>query len=690
LPDYNRITGVARSFSSSRHYQRFFLSTTSGKGVVVIKQTTASVSLGETIRAFGHFRRIDGPTNPGQFDYGAYLASQGCSWVFQADSLMVLKGPGMILSAVGAVRRYLAGSLKATVAPEVLPLVQASLLGERHLLNDSVKQAFANSGMFHLLAISGLHVGILALILIRLGYILRLPRKAVYLVSGLLLTLYVPVSGASISIIRAVMMFWCVAFAVFRERPPFSLHNLGLTCTLCLLIMPYQILSLGFQLSFCATFFLLFYAPSISQLTASSTLRNPMVKAIVATMFISLVLFFATLPPLAASVHQVSPIAVAGNVVTLFLMACMVMTAGLSVLFYPLGQFPSVWMGEFCSLSGQALVFCVENISGFFWSHLFQPTLSWSATAWVYALLLLLPFAVKYGRLRAFTLSAVLVLCTGFATQQAYRWATSPGKIVYLDVGQGDAIFCSLPGQFTVLIDAGPGYRGRDAGKTVLLPFLKQAGVKSLDMLIISHADWDHFSGLMTLLPHVCIKRAVYPGEGGIPSHAWRRLRHRLEAQGIPLFKARCGDTLYKHRHALLTAVHPCPDDAFSNRNNNSLVVLLRLHGTRHLLTGDIEATAERILAGRLGGAVDVLKVSHHGSASGTSALLLDAAHPAFGIISAGKRNRYGHPDSAVLYRLRSKGIKILSTCETGAVTFGCSKGSCSPPETFIKHGSRR
>jgi competence protein ComEC len=402
------------------------------------------------------------------------------------------------------------------------------------------------------------------------------------------------------------------------------------------------------------------------------------------------VLFFATLPPLAASVHQVSPIAVAGNVVTLFLMACMVMAAGLTVLFYPLGQFPSVWMGEFCSLSGQALVFCVENISGFFWSHLFQPTLSWSATAWVYALLLLLPFAVKYGRFRTLTLSALLVLCAGFATQQAYRWVTSPGKIVYLDVGQGDAIFSSLPGEFTVLIDAGPGYRGRGAGKTVLLPFLKQAGVKSLDMMVISHADWDHFSGLMTLLPHVSIKRAVYPGEEGAPSHAWRRLKQQLEEKGIPLFKAQCGDTLYHHRNALLTAVHPCPGDAFSNRNNNSLVVLLHLHDTRHLLTGDIEATAERVLAGRLDGDVDVLKVSHHGSASGTTAFLLDAAHPTFGIISTGKSNRYGHPDSAVLNRLQSKRIRTLSTYESGAITFECRKGGCSPPETFIKHGSRR
>ncbi|MFC1584351.1 DNA internalization-related competence protein ComEC/Rec2 [Fibrobacterota bacterium] len=669
----NQITGRARNFSSGAYMKKIILKTDYGTGIVQSKTMPERIFPGQGVKVYGRFQPLEPPTNPGQFDYAKYLASQDISWLYQADSMTVTSRANFLFRAVAKVRLFLERALEKSISPEALPLVQAALLGTRDLLPNEIRENFANSGMFHLLAISGLHVGIIALVLIQLLTFLRLPRKWAYGTAALLLVLYIPVSGASISVIRSVIMFGCLVITVFLERPRFTLSNLALTCTLCLLIMPYQILSLGFQLSFCATYFLLYYSKTISAILNGYGLRNSFMRAVMSTILVSGLLFFATLPFLAYTIHQVSPLAIFGNILTIFLTSGMVLTGSLSIALSPLFNAPALWMGETCSLFANLLLVSVEKLSRIPLSRLFLPSLSWLLAGLIGSLLLIIPFALSRRKLKPIALSYLLCFSLIYAFSSLANVISEPARITFLDVGQGDAAFISLPGDYHVLLDAGPGSAQSGSGRYTILPFLKYSGINELDLVILSHGDLDHYGGLRFLIPRIDIKKVAYSGDSS-SAQAWAQTVQMLINHDIPLIIIHCRDTLYKHPHVSLSVLSPCRENQFSTRNDNSVVVSLTMHGKRILLTGDIEKRAEQWLAGIPGTQSDIVKISHHGSATASTAEFLKAVSPGAGIISAGRNNRFGMPHTAALERLANQGVEIYSTISHGAVSFNSNR----------------
>jgi competence protein ComEC len=647
----------------------FTLASSRGSFRVIAERCAFSLRPGQTLAVTGRAAPPMPPTNPGQFDYPAYLRSQGLCGVIKADSVILLRAPPLPSRVIAASHDLLEEGLRRTIPPENLPLLTAMLLGETESLDPSVTDDFRASGMLHILAISGQHVGILALLLLQIFSLLRLPRKASFVVAACLLALYVPVSGGSVSVLRSAIMFWCALPSVLCERPALTLNNLGWSAALCLVWMPYQILSLGFQLSFAATFFLVLYSRPVSAWMTRHRVRNAVAVYFVSTPLLSLAIFLGLWPVLAATVHTTAPSSLIGNLATVGLSSGMLVAACLALLAYPILHPLGIYFGETAGAFASWLSASVHFLARAPGSNLSAAALPAAWSIFLLLLLLAFPRALRTRRGKVLVLIGLGAFSARWAGLEAWALWRRPHAVAFLDVGQGDGALLSLPGG-TVLIDAGP----QGAGEKFILPYLRSRGLDGIDLAVVTHPDLDHYGGLAYLASHIRLGKVVYPGEEA-DTHAWLDLKSALAQRHIPMIAVGRGQMLYRNEDVTLEVIGPAhpvgaAEGAFRGRNDNSVVCLLRLPHQRILFTGDMEVPAEEWLLslpfGDLAGAA--LKVPHHGSDRSNAPEFLGAISPPVSVISAGRHNRFGHPGAATVAALQSLRSRVFITARDGAV----------------------
>jgi competence protein ComEC len=561
-----------------------------------------------------------------------------------------------------ASRLALGRGLERAVPAAQAPLLKAALIGDTDDLDPALVEDFKDSGMLHILAISGQHVGIIALILLQIGSFIRLPRKAAFLLTAALLALYVPVCGGQVSVLRAALMFACGLPGVLWERPGSALNNLGWSAALTLALMPWDILSMGFQLSYAATFLLILYARTLAGLLARLRIRNALPAYFVSTPLMSLALFLGAYPVLAAASHLCAPSSLLGNLATIGISSAMLGAACLALLTAPVAGMAACF-GACAGALGAALAACVHALA-----RLPGAAVSVSGLPLPFGLALILavtafPYAVRAGRGRLLVLSCAALFSCRWAYAEA-RTALARGETVFLDVGQGDAAVLHLPGA-VILIDAGP----EPAGRQVILPYLRARGIDRIDLAIITHPDLDHYGGLAFVAAHVSVARFLYPGLDA-DTRAWAALKRQLADLRIPVDTARRGQLLYAAAGDTLRVLSPERAGQYSDRNDNSVTILLRSGPRGILFTGDLGPEAEaRLMAlepRRLAGSV--LKVPHHGSDKSNPLPFLEAIHPPQALLSSGRINRFGHPGPATVAALRNLGAALYCTARDGAV----------------------
>jgi len=621
--------------------------------------------------------------NPAAMDYGRYLRRQGTHAVLrvesEADVVFLAPAARATDRLAGAVHRHVHRAFARTVPDESARAVLLGLvIAERAQIEAATLDAYRQTGLLHLLAVSGMHlvfVGLSLHALLRpvLGRLGVRYRRAEWLRAGLTLTLlvgYTIVTGGSVSAVRAVVMTGAVLLGRAAERRVDALNVLAAAALALLLWRPASLFDVGFQLSFGAVAALAALAPLMASWAPAAWTRPAAGRWLVGSTVASVAATLGTAPallvhfgslPLAGLVLNVPAIPLSGAALGGGLAAALAdgVAPGAAGLFGAVASLATTAMTA-VSLWG------AEHLAGAtVHGYLDSP---WLVGAFVTSLVALaLARRPVAGRRTALAAAALGVAGLGATIPDAAPRLDA----VFLDVGQGDAAVLSLPGGGHVLVDAGNRTAWADEGARTVVPHLRRYGIRRLDAVILTHADADHIGGTAAVLRAVPVSRVVVNGlRSG--SDLWRETLAVADSLGIPVQAVTSGDTL-----ALDPAVHvrvlgPTTERVGAGDGNEASVVLHVQHGaTRWLLSGDAEHAGEADLVARYGArlAADVVKVGHHGSrTSSTPAFVAAAGRPAFAVVSVAARNRYGLPDHEPLMRWQRTGADVIQTADAGAV----------------------
>ncbi len=577
----------------------------------------------------------------GDADRGILVAR----WVRMLDATP--RGRGALRDRIAARSARLFGSRA--------PLVDALVIARTAELDPELRERYARSGLAHILSISGLHVGFIAA---WLGLVLRalgLGPRARFGASTTLIAAYCWLLGLPAPATRAAVMLALDGVARLRQR---IVAPRGLVAVAGLVVLgldPWAVRSVGAWLSVGAVAAVIWAARATERSPRVVRLLAPAVAATLVTAPIC-AYTFGTVAPVGVLANLVAiplgAVAVPGVIVALLLSSGLLAAgAGLCLALLDLVA------GAAAALPGGHAVMTAGGLAAALW-------LGVLAVAWWLWRTPRRPWLIAARLAFVGVLLSCTALFSAFSRLSECRCLT----VHFLDVGQGDAIAVRTPAGRWVLVDGGPRSEGRDAGRRVVVPFLRRAGAVRLAAIVATHAHADHVGGLPAVLNALPVDLVLEPGEplGEAP---YLEFLAASEASGARWRAARRGDRLDLDsvRFTVLS-----PDSAWAaettDPNEESLVLLVEYGHVRFLLTGDAGLPVEFQLAGRIGD-VDVLKVGHHGSRSATSDAWLDEARPEIAVISVGARNTYGHPAPEVIARLVAHGAHVYRTDREGTIT---------------------
>ena len=660
----------------------------SGKVRLQIDGERQDLQVGDVVEAFGNLVELPTPRNPGEFDFGSYLRRQGISaqvYCEYPESLHVLRTEdGWTLPRLrNTVRRRIKEMLNRSVAPRVLPLAQALLLGDRSQITRDLRDAFIHSGTMHLLAISGLHVGILAGLV---WLICRLGRVSMRGSAVLLLTVliaYALLTETRPSVIRATVFLSLLILGWWNFRVPAMFNVLMLTLLLMLIWNPLTAFDSGAQLSFLAVGAILVFqtvwqrwGPVDDPVARAELQDNPrwwfiawqkVKRSLLIGYGMTAAIYLVTVPWVMAWFHHFS---LTGLLINALLMplVIIVLWSGFVLLVCgclipplaaPLGAIFSGSLGLFLTIVETA----ARPNGGHF--YLAGPSAWWLAG--FYVLLVLLAFAVS--RNRSTPRLVVYGLWTWVLTGM-FWWAfpQKPGELrcTFLSVGHGCSVLVEFPGGRTLLYDAGSLASGRRAER-VITGYLWHRGRSSLDSIVLSHADIDHFNAVPGLMRQVpigtlcCSPLMVERTSRGVES-----LLDEAAAHDIPVQWIVQGQNLLLDDEVVVRVLHPPQDAALGTDNESSVVLLIEYAGRHVLLTGDVDREGmELLLEQRIDGPIDVMQSPHHGSRTANPPELVNWADPRNVVISGSR------PDLLEsLAAIYTEKTGLFCTQRDGAVTF--------------------
>lgn len=618
---------------------------------------------GDRVRVWARLRQPRGFGDPGAFDAKGLARREGVHALAYCKSAQLVRRDGRaevgwLRDRAARLRGWARRQLRALVpgGPEE-GLVRAMVLGDRSGLDAETSEAFRVAGTYHVLALSGAQVALLAWILLAvLRRLSVLPSVAALAVSASLV-FYAELVGGDVPVVRAVVMAVVMLVGRCLELDSDLANLLGLAAGLLLADRPSAIGDIGFQLSFAATLGILVLTPPFLR-------RSPRLPFGLGTALAGSVAAQAALAPLLVlHFHRLAPAALVLNLVAVPLSGG-VLIAGFGVLVIavlapplaPLAAGLAWGMAHLLLLSGE-VVRWVPVLD----ARIPTPSL-WAVLVYVGGLMLL----ADPGRgLRGLLLAGPGL--AGLLLGSPPPVADGRVHLTVLDVGQGDCLVVRSPRGRVWLVDAGGSYDGRfQVGESVVGPYLWSQGIRRIEGLVLTHAHPDHVGGVPFLLKSFRVGE-VWEGVAPRRDATYSSLDQALRASGRPRRSVSAG-VVADWDGVIVEVLGPRPGGRppWRTRNDDSVVLALRWGDVRFLLTGDIEGAGEAALQNVFAAA---LKVPHHGSRTSSTPNFLARVAPRVAVVSVGDHSRFGHPHPAVVDRYRQLGIRLFRTDRDGAVT---------------------
>jgi competence protein ComEC len=644
--------------------------------------TLAGLGEGSRMMVFGELTQPGEARNPGDFDLRRYLRVNGIYarfFVRSANDVEIIsEADGALMHKyVAPVRRAIATRLDQYIGNEESKFLKALIIGDRSEIPDDVKASFVNAGVIHVMAVSGLHVGMITIVIITLLQVLRIPEKPRIVATAAILCYYILLTGGAPSVVRAVVMAIVYLASQVLERQRDAYNVLAVAALVLLFIDAKQLFMPGFQLSFAAVASLAYLGPKfyrMHELLPESVRDSSPTRLFIGLLAISLAAGIGTLPFVSFYFGKISIVSLLANI----------LIVPLTGILLPLGMatvaisFLSGWIASCYAAAASTLAWCILWLVQYFgnlpYAYVDSHFTAWTSIGYYAAVAVALQ--LPRWEARPIVLVMLLVGANIFVYGSIIGGNRSAAlRVTFLDVGQGDAAFVELPGGRNMLVDAGPRTWTSDAGARFIEPFLKLKGVKRIDAILTSHPHSDHLGGVPYLMRRFDVGEVIDAGSRATSS-LFQEYLHLSDSLDIRRVIAQVGTPFDQSAHYRLYLIHPsgefAPRDSVSrpNLNDESLVVKVMYGSTSLLFSGDAEAESEAQMASVFGAFLrsDVLKVGHHGSITSSTEEYLDAIQPRYAIISVGARNKFKHPSPVILHRLAERGVSTYRTDAVGAV----------------------
>ncbi len=599
-----------------------------------------NLKFGQRLSVNGTLRIPSNNTVPNLFNYKRYLYFQKIYFILDIDNFEIINEYNNVFYKI---KNWAYDHANNIVDNEY---VYAYILGNTSALDQDVMNSYRTNGISHLFALSGLHVGIFSLILMKILKSLKVKDVFSYLFVFVVLLIFAFITGFSPSMLRAVLLFLLLGFNKIYNLNIKTINILYMVFIIVVLFNPFIIFQVGFLLSFIVTFFLIL---------SSNLLQN---KSYLSSLFLVSTVSF--LSSIGFSIYFFGSINPIGIVLNLFFVPFV------SFIVFPLTLI--VYILPFLSSVLSCLTDLLETLSIFFNRFSFTiyfPKISILSVI-VYYIFLMLFFKTR----KIFSIVLLSVILVFWKVKPYFRSET---LIYFIDVGQGDACLISTPyNSKTILIDTGGkiSYKKEEwmekkqnykISIDTLIPFMRSLGINKLDYIFLTHGDYDHMGEAIDLVENFKVKKVIF--NCGDFNKLEQSLIRVLDKKSIPYYSC------IKELNIEGNKLYFLNNEDYGNENDNSSVIYTVLDNIKFLFMGDAGVVVEEELIRKYDlQDIDVLKVGHHGSKTSSSKNFIDETNPKYSIVSVGKNNRYGHPNDSVLDILDNS--KVYRTDEDGSIMF--------------------
>ncbi|MBI5874685.1 MAG: DNA internalization-related competence protein ComEC/Rec2, partial [Deltaproteobacteria bacterium] len=639
-----------------------------GKILITVGSPSVKVKYGDRIRFIAKLSIPRNFGNPGEFDYAGNLAREGIYVTGHVES-------GRWIAVIGdeekhglrtsieqirdKIRDFIDGS-----GAENRAIVKALILGETSEISKSIRNAFAGTGTAHILAISGLHIGIIAFVSywiilksLKLSERLMLAfdiRKIAAASSILPVLLYGAIAGFSVSTQRAVIMVFVFILSVLVDREKGFYNTLAAAALVILVISPLSIYDISFQLSFASVLAIIYLvsrfqrlwkneyeqANDLAKLLPPHPAIKPLKNYLVNPFTVSVAASIGTAPFIAWHFHRVSIIGILANIIAVPLMGFIAV---------PLGLISSLASFFYLPLAGLTLklsdiilkvaLWVVDMFASLPYASVYTTTPTILEAVLLYLLIICI-VEFKKARFFKYGLATVILVLIGNYSYWYYHLNYNPNlKVTFISVGQGDSALVEFPYGKRMLID-GRGFYSHDfdVGERIIAPFLWKNKIDKIDHIILSHPQSDHMKGLKFITEKFGVHEFLWNGEVS-NDRAYTELMRALDKNNIKKLIVNASIPPLDINGVKVEFLNP-PADSHLDTNNKSLIVRLSHKNASFLFTGDIEAIGEMALLKRNENIhTAILKVPHHGSRTSSTIGFLKAVNPELAVISLGYSN---------------------------------------------------
>ena len=653
------------------------------------------IEYGNKIKLEGTYIKPSKSRNYRGFDYSNYLKTENIYGTIEQNGKIELikeKNINYFFIILYKVKNKIIKNINNKFPEETRGVFLGILLGDKNSIEEDVRQNFADSSLSHILAVSGTHISYVVICISVLFKKLKLNKNIRKVLTSLVLFMYLYLVDFSASATRAVIMSNIVILQMLFYRKQDTITTIAFSSIIILINNPYAILNIGFLLSYGGTIGIILFVNKISTESKEdffqrfkSYLKDICIVTISAqTIIMPIIIYYF---------NTISFTFIISNIIASLIIGPIIMI-GLVIIAISFFKIPIISLIiRFYNILIVILVKTADIISKIPISKIYLKTPTTLEIIFYYSvvfLIALLIYIKKSNRkfikktiqidiynLKNFFINnrnkvLIFISIVSLISITSIK-IPKELKINFIDVGQGDSCLITTPQNKKVIVDSG-GSESYDVGKNVLLPYLLDKRITKIDYIMISHFDTDHCKGFEYVLENLKVKNVIISKQSET-SENFKQIMKIIRKKRINLIVVQKGSKIKIDNFTTVDIISPHSENIADNMNDNSIVAKLEAYNFSILFTGDASEKIEKeIIKEKINLKSDILKVSHHGSKTGTSEEFLKSVKPKIALIGVGENNKFGHPTEDVIKRLTENKVKIYRTDRNGEISIKIKK----------------